>query len=124
MMRTREYFQDKILEGGADSLFCPCCGQKPNKESLERLYALRILHGKPIYVISGARCQIHNDKLIKVARSSAHLKGGAFDIRTTRDTEGELIKLALLVGFNGIGIKNNRMLHIDDTRDSLTIWTY
>ncbi len=131
-MKIPEYFTDKELK-------CRCgCGARPKEEAVIKLYALRILYGKPIFVNSGARCAAHN-KLEGGKYNSRHVtkwkrkvKSGilvpvrmadAFDLATTAKTEGKLIRLAVECGFNGIGIKDNNFLHIDLRRD-LKIWTY
>lgn len=129
-MRVREYFTNR-------ELMCRCgCGVRPGDEAIEKLYALRMLHEEPIPVRSGARCRKHNKAEGGKSRSRhitqwVTIRGvlraiqecDAFDLETTIKTEGKLVRLALLVGFRGIGIKDNDFLHIDLRRD-LRIWTY
>lgn len=122
-MRIYEYFTDAELT-------CKCgCGLMPHRKSIERLYALRILLASPLIVTSGARCTKYNDE-VGGAKSSAHLSGTAFDLCCTNKSihllmEYDLIRLSIMVGFTGIGIANNRFLHVDDLpRLSSAIWHY
>lgn len=134
-MNTREYFSDRELS-------CQCgCGAMHDVDSIERLYALRILWGGPIYVTSGARCPAHN-KLIGGATKSYHLPmkereafgkvgpgTGAFDISEmtwigVNKSQADLLQCAMKVGFRGFGIAKT-FLHIDGRKtQSKKIWTY
>ncbi len=111
-----EYFTDSELA-------CKCgCGKMPELNSIERLYALRLLWRKPIKINSAARCPSHN-----LAQGgsvgSAHLVG-AFDIAIPPKYEHSFIWLAMQCGFTGIGIKNNVFVHIDCVHEEPTVWTY
>jgi len=123
-MIIKEYFPDK-------ELMCPCgCGSMPTKESVERLYALRLLYKKPIPINSGARCVYHNNK-VEGRPGSVHLQpilrigdskgwgGCAFDLGIT---DHSIIKLALFCGFNGFGF-GKTFIHIDDA-NRVAFWGY
>jgi hypothetical protein len=129
-MTLPEFFKDSELS-------CRCgCGAMPPAESVYRLYALRVLYGKPMTVTSAARCLKHN-KAVGGAAGSVHLPtkdragapaqwgGGAFDIKTSSLQEaGEIERLALLCGFRGVG-RAGTFVHIDDAaRQTLTYWRY
>jgi len=115
-MKVKEYFTDKELA-------CPCgCGLMPDQKSIERLYAFRMIKGKPVIVTSAARCKAYN-KQIGGADNSAHLTG-AFDIKSNPEDEWEDIKIAQAVGFNGIGINDNVFLHLDDKHPEPKVWGY
>ena len=111
-----ELFKDKELA-------CKCgCGLMPDKESVYKLYAMRLIFGKPMIITSGARCLVHN-KAVGGAKDSTHLTG-AFDIKVSPFDEYRLIQIAQFVGFTGIGIKDNKFIHVDDKREGAFIWTY
>lgn len=122
-MLTREYFKNKELS-------CRCgCGAMPAQDAIERLYALRIVYGKPISIRSGARCPNHN-QAIGGSDNSLHItfpgvcEGMAFDVAVPPENEVQFVGLAVLVGFTGIGIKNNDFIHIDQGRETDALWTY
>ena len=105
MAIIKEYFHTR-------ELCCQCgCGKMPDIRSIEMLYALMIIYDKPIKVLSGARCEAHN-KAVGGSENSAHLMG-AFDIWVPPADEWRVIQIAQAVGFNGIGFKDNRFLHLD-----------
>jgi len=113
-MLTKEYFKDEELS-------CNCgCGLMPDQDSVEKLYALRILYGKPIKINSGARCQAYN-RTIGGKEYSTHMKG-AFDCDFPPEDEVRFIKLAIEVGFTGIGFYNNRFVHLDAHHINPTMW--
>jgi hypothetical protein len=59
---------------------CKCaCGLNVTSEFLFKLNEIRSAYGKPIIVLSGARCQAHN-KSIGGALKSAHIEGVAADL--------------------------------------------
>ncbi|MCL2690424.1 MAG: D-Ala-D-Ala carboxypeptidase family metallohydrolase [Chitinispirillia bacterium] len=120
-MRIREYFKTR-------ELICRCgCGLMPNDNSIERLYALRILYGKPMIINSAGRCVDHN-RAVGGSTGSIHLPakhrvgassgwgGAAFDIRVSSRIETAVIEaLALKCGFTGFGYGNG-FIHIDDAK--------
>jgi uncharacterized protein YcbK (DUF882 family) len=116
-MLVQEYFLDSELD-------CDCgCGKMSRRGSVERLYALRLLYGKRVVVVSGARCEKRN-KLVGGALDSAHLQGGGFDIVVPNDDELRVIFLAHVCGFTGIGVRGNGMLHVDDVHGVDAVWVY
>ena len=115
-MKIYEYFKDVEIA-------CQCgCGLMPSTKSIERLYAFRIIMGKPVKVTSGARCKAHNAH-VGGAANSPHLLG-AFDVDIAPEDEWRAIQAAQAVGFTGIGIKNNVFMHLDDQHGKPTVWTY
>ena len=126
-----EYFTDKELS-------CGCgCGKKSPKDSVQRLYALRLLLRTPMYINSSVRCIKHNE-LVGGVDGSMHLLpedrlgesetwyGGAFDINSRTWTNSEYTKYdivykAMQVGFTGIGIYKT-FIHIDDAITKTRIW--
>lgn len=133
-MVIREYFTDKELS-------CNCgCGLLPDQDSVERLYALRVILRAPVYITSAARCPAHN-KTVGGTTGSIHLpwhsraevsrswRGAAFDIgKKTWDgghiTRSQIISEAILLGFTGLGISKD-FIHLDDARrPEITVWSY
>jgi len=115
-MLIPEYFTDK-------EIICRCgCGLMPDRRSVQMLYALRIIYNESIIITSGARCPTYNKK-IGGAGDSAHIKG-AFDMVVPPNHEWRVIQIAQFVGFTGIGIDDNKMLHIDRHHDREVVWTY
>lgn len=88
---------------------------------VERLYAMRLILGIPLYVISGARCPDYNAS-IGGSNVSAHLIGAA-DILTLDTARGGIVRAAIAVGMTGIGI-NRGSVHVDDKHVTLTVWDY
>ncbi len=136
-MIIKEYFKESKLN-------CRCgCGLPPQLTIIFIVYSLRITLRVPIYIISGARCLRHN-KAEGGGESSLHLplKDRKNDHGATEDTgaldivihsvakhrhyEYDLIKTAPHLGVTGIGIKNNKMAHIDNGNGTNrpAIWTY
>ena len=125
-----EFFTDSELS-------CKCgCGLIAPTKSVYKLYAVRLLWGKPMIINSAIRCPIHN-KRVGGTTGSTHLPpkdraghssdwgGCAFDIRTNNYREQRQIEsIAVSCGFTGIG-EGNGFIHIDDAdRPQLTWWIY
>jgi uncharacterized protein YcbK (DUF882 family) len=106
-----------------DELECPCCKAcRMNPGFMAALQILRDQWKKPILINSGFRCQEHN-KAVQGVPSSQHLIGRAADCRITADDRYEFVKLALNVGFKGIGIAVN-FVHIDTREGPEQLWKY
>lgn len=116
-MRIREYFSHK-------ELLCPCgCCHSPDYRSIEMLYAMRLILNRPMIINSAARCERYN-RHVGGKPNSPHLVG-AFDIATKPGQEWELIRVAQLVGFNGLGFRDNSFLHVDRHHDATgQVWGY
>ena len=128
-MRIPEYFKDKELA-------CRCgCSLMPPVESVYKLYALRLLWGKPMIINSAIRCATHNNR-VGGAAGSTHLPpadrnhvsrdwgGCAFDIRVSEADRRPMEALAVQCGFRGIG-EGKTFIHIDDAqRPQITRWIY
>lgn len=116
-----------------DELKCKCCGAHVIvEEFLDRLQKLRLDFGKPIKISSGYRCSKHNNEVSDTGLTGVHTTGRAVDIMIDRKNAYDLLHLALLYGFTGVGIKQHgptetRFLHLDDCPDRMirpTIWSY
>ena len=116
-----------------DELACRCgCGQAPmNHEFMAKLIQLRETIGFPLPITSGYRCPEHNLAVGDSGASGPHTTGCAVDIAVSRDRATRLVRLALGMGFLGIGLKQHgpesgRFVHLDTvaTRVNQIIWTY
>ena len=101
----------------------------PNPEFkvlMDKIQELRDLYGKPLSVSSAYR---HTSHPIESKKS----KGGqhtiaAIDLKVSGEASVEVLKLALRLGFTGIGVHqkgnfNQRFIHLD-LRSSPWMWSY
>ena len=100
-------------------------GRLMDKNFLLLLDELRERFGKPIHITSGYRTKEHNETLKNASKNSSHLLGLACDIAITDSKDRyKIIRLALKLGINRIGV-SGRFLHLDvDTNKPNAIWTY
>lgn len=102
---TYKYFTKQEME-------CKCgCGMLPTPQFMGRLETLRIRYGKPIQITSGARCPVYNVK-VGGSANSKHTIGEAADILCDSHSKYILTKLAIELGFGGIGIAKT-FIHLD-----------
>jgi uncharacterized protein YcbK (DUF882 family) len=90
-----------------------------------KLQTLRDVFGNPMVVSSGYRSPAHSIEARKAAPGT-HTQGIAVDIAIDREDAVKLLRLALSMGFTGIGIQqkgSGRFIHLD-TRNQPTIWSY
>lgn len=79
------YFSEKELA-------CRCgCGYMPKLVTVALLNQIREDYGKPINVVSGARCKPYNVR-IGGATASEHTKGNAVDLARTQELLDFLLK--------------------------------
>lgn len=110
---------------------CDCgCGKLPPQDFQERIEALREAFGHPLVISSGARCAAHNQAVSTTGPDGPHTVA-AVDFRIAGHLAFELVRLAMLAGFTGIGIQQagpweKRFVHIDDRRrhPGPAIWSY
>lgn len=116
-----------------DELKCKHCGEeKIIPEFMDRLQRLRKDYGKPMKITSGYRCPAHNSAVSKTGLDGPHTSGRAVDIQVFGKEAYDLLHLAMLHGFTGIGISqkgpmDKRFIHLDDIPDKNTrprIWSY
>lgn len=106
----------------ADAEFaCPHCGVALVRPKLkEHLELVRHLIGdRPIRILSGYRCPVHN-KEVSGAPNSQHMYAAAADIPEHLVT----FKDAYGAGFTGIGTKGDWVVHMDVRDGALQHWTY
>jgi uncharacterized protein YcbK (DUF882 family) len=100
---------------------CPHCGVALVRDRLtDCLERARTLIGdRPIRIVSGYRCPVHNSR-VGGARNSQHMYGSAADIPAGLLSVSE----AWRAGFTGVGVKGTSAIHVD-VRDGPHIhWTY
>jgi len=118
----------------ASEFICSHTGtEKMDQDFIDKLNKLRDTYNKPITISSGYRDSTHPVEAIKKdPTSGAHVSGKAADILIERNNAFELLSLALLIGFTGIGVNQKggaRFLHLDTIESSParprpTIWSY
>jgi hypothetical protein len=106
------HFSDRELD-------CRCgCGKTVVPELLVRLEALREKLGRPVSINSGARCETYN-RQVRGEKNSWHLKGLAADIACSDSiSRSQVIRAAIELGFNGIGIAESSSISTCDRRRS------
>lgn len=112
---------------------CKHTGKNEMKHSfMLKLQQLRTAYGKPMKVTSGYRDYSHPVEANKERKNGAHPTGQAADIAVDRQNAYEVLRLALDLGFTGIGFKQHgsgRFIHLDTIEGSSeqprpTIWSY
>lgn len=116
-----------------NELVCKCCGSfMLVPEFMNKLEALRLDYGKPMMVVSGYRCSKHNAAVSETGLTGPHTTGQAVDIRVYGKDAFDLMHLAMLHGFTGIGVSqkgavDKRFLHLDTVEDGglrPRVWSY
>ena len=105
--------------------------EKMDAEFMEMLTELRVAYAKPMLVTSAYRDATHPIEA-KKTKPGAHATGKAADIAVERGEAYEVLKLALEIGFTGIGVAqkgSGRFLHLDicNSDDGMirpTVWSY
>lgn len=101
-------------------------------EFMTKLQELRTSYGKSMRITSGYRDYTHPVEAKKPNKNGSHPTGLAADIAVERGDAYQLLKLALQLGFTGIGIQQKgggRFIHLDTIGDNAlqprpTIWSY
>ena len=94
---------------------------------MEMLDSLRLAYSKPLRVSSGYRDTSHPSEAKKTA-PGWHARGRAADLLVSGGDAYHLLRLALSIGFTGIGVSqagaiDKRFLHLDN-RPEPAIWSY
>lgn len=112
---------------------CKHCGEnKIDFTFVELLDDLRHKYGKPLRVSSGYRCPDYNAKVSSTGRAGPHTTGRAADLAVDRGDAYRVLKIALEIGFTGIGVKQKgtgRFIHLDNLPNLVgqprpTVWSY
>lgn len=109
-----------------------CSENKMDPVFLSEIDELRSQYGKPLTVSSGYRCPTHNAQVSETGATGPHTTGRAVDFLIDRTNAYGLLKIALNMGFTGIGINQKggaRFLHIDNLPNAPnqprpTVWSY
>ncbi len=121
----------------SEEMSCSHTGlEKMDAKFMEMLTELRVAYAKPLRVTSAYRDISHPIEARKIERGArkggAHTTGKAADIGVERGEAYEVLKLALEIGFTGIGVAqkgSGRFLHLDicEPEDGMirpTVWSY
>jgi len=111
---------------------CGCNTMVMSRSFMAMLEELRLSYGAPITISSGYRCPKYNNAVSKSGSDGVHTTGLAVDIAIRGRDADKLLRLAVKMGFGGIGIKQagaSRYLHLDMVPDGEKfprpiIWTY
>lgn len=113
-----------------DEFRCKHCGALHiDPKFVRMLDTLRHQFGKPMKITSGYRCLDHDKAVSPNSINRAHTTGKACDIAVHGEQAYRLVKLALLIGFEGIGVNQkggSRFIHLDTIKSNTrpNIWSY
>lgn len=119
----------KLSENFDSSEFkCHCCGKLPkdgmNPRLIKLLQSIRDKIGKSITIMSGYRCESHN-QVCGGAKHSQHVLGNAADIRI-HGMDADNVQHWLVLNFNkeckGIGCYNT-FTHVDVREGANARWS-
>lgn len=132
MSKTIEPYWDDFPNFSRSEFACQHCGRaEMSDDFLWKLQELRDSYGKPMKITSGYRCPQHPIEARK-SKPGTHTSGEAADIAVSRHEAYALLRLAIRMGFTGIGVQqkgDGRFLHLDaceakEGRPRPTIWSY
>lgn len=104
----------------AAELACPHCGVCVARDRLVQLLErIRMIDGRPLHIVSGYRCPVHN-AAIAGATDSMHMYGAAADLPPGRVTAAQAIR-AMAVG---VGTKGDWAVHVDVRDGARAHWIY
>jgi len=120
-----EHFSDKELQ-------CHCgCGKQEMKIGfMSLLESLRMTFNYPMIISSAYRCPAYNEKVSTTGKHGPHTTGCAVDVVISGRRAYELLRLAFVCGFTGIGIQqkgDKRFIHLDSLMVDYPrprIWSY
>ena len=82
-------------------------------DSMDKLQALRIMLGNPLYLTSAYRSPAYNAH-VGGAKNSQHLKAKAFDVQMRNHDPATFLAAAIAVGFTGFGFyERSGFIHVD-----------
>jgi len=127
-MPDSEHFSHNELE-----CHCGCGSNAMDLNFLEMLEDLRAMVDRPLQLSSAYRCPEHNDTVSSTGRTGPHTTGQAVDILAYGELAYDIVTVARLVGFTGIGVKQRghfggRFIHLDNLAvpdfNRPRIWSY
>lgn len=86
---------------------------------LELLERVRAAAGRPLKIVSGYRCPIHNHE-VGGAPDSQHVYAAAADLEPGNVT----LRMAIDAGFTGVGTKGRWVTHVDVRDGGFRHWLY
>lgn len=107
-----------------DDFKCQETGENEiDEDFVRKLDELREACGFPFVITSGYRSPKHSIEA-KKTKPGTHAQGIAADIRTTSGQQRhKIIKAAMIMGFNGIGVAKG-FVHVDTRKSSPVVWSY
>lgn len=118
----------------ADEFACRCgCGKNLIDHAfVTELDDLRHRLGFALPISSGYRCPGHNAKVSSTGRTGPHTTGRAADISVSHGRAYEVLQVAMMMRFTGIGINqkgSGRFIHLDSLPNAAgqprpAIWSY
>jgi zinc D-Ala-D-Ala carboxypeptidase len=108
---------------------CRHCGDnKMQLDFVTKLDALRREVGFALPVTSGYRCPTHNQRVSTTGPDGPHTTGRAVDLAVRGAQAHEVLRVALQMGFTGIGVQGKgatRFIHLDDLMHGRpAVWSY
>jgi len=93
---------------------CPCCKVlRTEPKLLYKLFAMRIILDRPIYIVSGYRCPKHNATVPGAHENSQHIYGQAADIYVPGIDFERVVEVAKYVGFKNVYVmKDKGSIHV------------
>lgn len=98
---------------------------------MQKLQELRDVARRPLIVNSGYRCPAYNTLVSGTGMNGPHTTRKAVDIKIAGAEAHRILRLALIIGFSGIGVKqkgpyDERFLHLDEVIEGTRpwIWSY
>lgn len=107
-------------------------GEKMNPLFLQKMDQLRHVCGFPFIIPSGFRYPEYNIKVSSTGENGPHTTGRACDVAVSGEQAYIVLRVAMELGFTGIGIKQKgegRFIHLDDLTEAdgyprPRIWSY
>lgn len=105
---------------------CGCGEQEMSPDFMHKLIVIRKQLQTPLYITSGYRCPVHNDRVSGTGEGGPHTTGRAVDISATGRLKYQIMEAAQAQGMTRFGIGKN-FIHIDDLESGFSdrvIWSY
>ena len=117
-------FQEMVCRGTE----CNCKRADMDPEFMKLLEEVRRAYGKPMYISSAFRCDVHNN-LVSSIPNGPHTHGQAADVLVSGQAAMDLFAAAKAVGAYGLGVSQkgphrNRFIHIDGDSSRTAMWSY
>ena len=111
---------------------CNSTGNEMDNQFMQRVVIIRQKLNIPFIVNSAYRCPAYNNKISSSGVHGAHTTGKAIDLSIRGEDAIAVLKEALLLNIEGIGIQQkgeNRFIHLDsctvgDRLPRPMIWSY